>query len=110
MPGGYTGASCSSAKLWWGERDGKMKIRIAHVRNAILGWDINVCVDSDDGQKIAKVEIRVNDSPVVQDYPNEPPDSWEQQVKQKGIYPGDNKVEVTVNDQNGNESRAEQKW
>jgi hypothetical protein len=88
----------------------RMKIRISHARNVVLGWDIDVGVDTDNCQKIAKVEVRVNDAPVVQDYLNQPLDSWEQQVTQKGVYPGSNKVEVTVSDENGDETRAEQNW
>lgn len=87
-----------------------MKINISHTKNPLLGWDIDVSVQAENGQKIGQVEVRVNDLPEVQDLPGDALDSWEQQLIQKGNYPGNNKVEVTVSDQDGNETRAEQKW
>lgn len=87
-----------------------MKIKISHARNAVLGWDIDVSVEAGSGEKIGQVEVWVNDIREVQDLPGDALDSWEQQLTQKGIYPGDNKVEVTVNDQDGNVTSAEQKW
>jgi hypothetical protein len=87
-----------------------MKIEIFHARNAVLGWDIDVSVEAGSGEKIGQVEVWVNDIREVQDLPGDALDSWEQQLTQKGVYPGDNKVEVTVNDQDGNETSGEQKW
>jgi hypothetical protein len=87
-----------------------MKINVSHVKNAVLGWDISVKVEAEAGQQIGHVEVRINDFPEAQDLPGDALTSWEQQFTQKGLYPGNNKVEVTASDQNGNETRAEQKW
>lgn len=87
-----------------------MKINISHTKNPLLGWDINVSVQAEANQKIGEVEVRVNDFPEAQDLPGDALDSWEQQLTQKGVYPGNNNVEVTASDQDGNQTRAEQKW
>jgi hypothetical protein len=87
-----------------------MKITIDHARDPLLGWDIKVSVQADTGESIAQVEVRVNDFPEIRDTLSTPLSSWEEQIKQKGVYPGDNKVEVLVRDQNDAETRAMQKW
>jgi uncharacterized protein YunC (DUF1805 family) len=87
-----------------------MKIKVSHARNPVLSWDIDVSAQAEAGEKIAQVEVRVNDVQEVQELLNDPLDSWDQHLSQKGVYPGDNKVEVTVTDQDGNETSAEQKW
>lgn len=86
-----------------------MKIIITHTKNLVIGWNIDVGAQADGSEKIADVEVRVNGFPEVRDSPNNL-SSWDQQLTQKGVYPGDNKVEVRVTDQNGQETRAEQKW
>jgi hypothetical protein len=88
----------------------RMKINISHTKNAVLGWDIDVSVQAEGEQKIGQVEVRINDVPEAQDLPGDALISWGQQLTQKGYYPGSNKVEVTVSDQDGDETRAEQKW
>jgi hypothetical protein len=87
-----------------------MKISIDHARNPLLGWDIKVNVQAEGQQSIGRVEVRVNSFPEVRDTPNAPLNSWEQQLQQKGVFPGDNKVEVLVLDQDDEETRAVQKW
>ena len=87
-----------------------MKIVINHMRNPLLGWDINVSVAAADGEAITGVEVKVNDFPEIRDTLRKPLDSWEEQITQKGVFPGDNKVEVTVRDQDDEETRALQKW
>jgi uncharacterized protein YabE (DUF348 family) len=87
-----------------------MKIAVTHARNPLMDWDINVKVSADTGEKIAFVEIRINDFPDVDETQDDPVDSWEKQLTQKGVYPGDNKVEVRVTDQNGKDTRAKQEW
>lgn len=87
-----------------------MKINIAHSKNPLIGWDIDVTVQADAGQQISQVEVKVNGFPEINDSPGDSVASWEQQLLQKGVFPGDNEVEVRVNDQNGEESRAKQKW
>jgi hypothetical protein len=75
-----------------------------------MGWDINVSLTADAPQKIAYIEIRVNDFQEVEQTPSHPLDSWETTLRQKGDFLHDNKVEVLVRDQDGNEYRAEHDW
>ena len=87
-----------------------MRTLITHVRNPLMGWDINVNVTADAPQKIAYIEIRVNDFQQEEDTPDNPLDSWDDTLRQKGVYPGDNKVDVLVRDQNDKEYRSQHKW
>jgi hypothetical protein len=87
-----------------------MKITIDHAKDPLVGWDIKVSVQAETGESIAQVEVRVNDFPEIRDMLRTPVNSWEEQIKQKGVFPGDNKVEVLVRDQDDEETRAMQKW
>jgi hypothetical protein len=87
-----------------------MKIDIAHARSVPFGWDINVNAIASTGEKITFVEIRVNGFAEVDETQDDPVDSWEKELTQKGIFPGDNDVVVLVRDQNGKDTRAKQEW
>ncbi len=87
-----------------------MKIDIKHSKNILMDWDIDVTVTAENQEKISSVEIRVNDFPEVNEAQDEPVNSWEKQLTQQGQFPGDNKVVVTVFDQNGNNTIAKQEW
>lgn len=75
-----------------------------------MGWDITVSVLAGAGEKIASVEVRVNDFREVNDQLDPPLDSWEQLLTQKGVFPGDNRVDVVVTDDKGDDTRARKKW
>ena len=87
-----------------------MKITIAHSQSLGAGWDVDVDVEAADGQQISRVQIKVNDFRVVDDTPGDDTESWQRHLVQQGVFPGDNKVEVLANDQDGKESRATQQW
>jgi hypothetical protein len=87
-----------------------MKIAIAHARNVLMGWDIDVNVNAENGEKIAFIEVRVNGFPEVSETQDDPVESWEKQLTQQGVFPGDNKVEVLARDQNGGDTRSKQAW
>jgi hypothetical protein len=87
-----------------------MKIDITHSPSRPFGWDINVKITADSGEKITFVEIRVNGFADVDETPDDPVDSWEKQLTQKGSFPGDNTVEVLARDQNGKDTRSKQEW
>jgi hypothetical protein len=87
-----------------------MKIVINTPTRAVMGWNIDVSVQADSGEKIVQVEIRINDFPDVRDTLGDPVDSWEQTLMQKGVFPGDNKIVVVVQSDAGKETRAERKW
>ena len=87
-----------------------MKISISHTKNVAIGWNIDVSVEAPDGETISFVEARVNGFPEIQETPEDGLNSFDQQITGKGVFPGDNKVEVVARNQNGDESRAEQQW
>ena len=87
-----------------------MKINISHTRDSLVGWDIDVSVLAEAAETIGYVEVRVNDFPEVKDNLSSPLSSWDEQITQKGVYPGNNKVEVLVRDQDSQETRALQRW
>lgn len=87
-----------------------MRILISHAKNPLIGWNVNVNLTADAPQKIAYVEVRINDFRETRDTPASPLDSWDQTFTQKGVYPGDNRVNVLVKDQDGNDYRSEQRW
>lgn len=89
-----------------------MKIVVNPPTRAVMGWNIDVSVQADAGEKISYVEVRVNDFPQIRDTLNDPMDSWQQTLTQQGVYPGENKAVVLVqNDADPKkETRAERKW
>jgi hypothetical protein len=87
-----------------------MKISISHIKNVVIGWNIDVSVEAGDGETISFVEARVNGFPEIQEMPDNGTNSFDQQITGKGVFPGDNKVEVVARNQNGDESRGEQQW
>lgn len=87
-----------------------MTITIQQVRDTLMGWDIDVNVQAGTGETIASVEVQVNGFREEQDTPSDQLNSWAIQLRQKGVYPGDNQVDVLVTDQNGNQTRARKKW
>lgn len=87
-----------------------MKITISHIKNVVIGWNIDVNVEADDGETISFVEARVNGFPEIQETPDDGVSSFDQQITGKGVFPGDNKVEVLARNQNGDEKRSEQQW
>lgn len=87
-----------------------MKITISHIKNVVIGWNIDVSVEADDGETISFVEARVNGFPEIQETPDDGVSSFDQQITGKGVFPGDNKVEVLARNQNGDEKRSEQQW
>lgn len=87
-----------------------MKIAVEHTKNPAMGWDINVRVAAESNEKISFVQVRINGVVELDEAQNDPVDQWEKLLTQKGVYPGDNEVEVLVQDQNGKNTRAKQEW
>ena len=87
-----------------------MQINITHSKNPLIGWDIDIKLQADAGQQIADVDIKINEMPEEPESLEDNLTSWEAHLPQKRIYPGANRVVVTVTDQNGDTSRAEQRW
>lgn len=88
-----------------------MDITIGHTRNPAVGWNIDVTVKGESAtEKVSQVIVKINGSAEPTEQLNPPMRSWHKLYTQKGQYPGDNKVEVTVSDQNGNRTDAADSW
>jgi hypothetical protein len=71
---------------------------------------VNVVVNADAGESIAYVRVEVNGSPEDNEDVQPPAQQWENTLTQKGQYPGDNRVVVTVTDSKGVDSRFVHQW
>lgn len=87
-----------------------MQINISHTKNTLIGWDVDVKVQAGSGEQIAAVDIRINEMPEQPEALEDGLTAWETELKQKGVYPGSNRVVVTATDQDGNATRSEQRW
>ena len=86
-----------------------MKIAATHERNPAIGWDIDTTVAADGHEAIRHVRIDVNGSPIAdEDVPGV--SSWHKLHVQKGQFPGENHLIVTVLDGDGNETSAIDEW
>ena len=85
-------------------------IAVAHQRNPALGWDITVKVAAPSDASIAQVRTAINDFPEPDDILEPPVDVYERTFVQKGVFPGSNKVVVTVVDANGDSKVGVFKW
>jgi len=81
-----------------------------HKKNPAIGWDISASAKADKGEKIARVQILVNDSPEYDKTFASPISSWQEQLNQQGQYPGDNTVRVIVTSDKGEDTEAEDEW
>ncbi len=70
-----------------------MDVTSSHSRDPVAGWDITASAKADKGEKIARAQILVNEFSEYDEQFSPPISSWQQQLRQKGDYPGDNKVQ-----------------
>lgn len=87
-----------------------MLIDIKHQKNRLIGWDLDVTVTAEAKETIANVQIVVNDFPQCDEAPPDGTRKWHRTLIQQGVYPGDNKVIVSVLDQDANQSAGEDQW
>jgi hypothetical protein len=87
-----------------------MEVKIGHVRIS-NGWDITIDVKADkDNETIAHVKINVNGFTEDDRDVNPPAKGYQNTLNQKGVYPGDNEVLVTVTDGEGNSNNWVSRW
>ena len=86
-----------------------MNVKITYVREAI-GWDITVFASTDKDETITHVKTIVNGFTADDQDVNPPVSGWQLVLRQKGTFPGDNKVLVTVTDHNGNQTHWQSQW
>ncbi len=87
-----------------------MDIQITHAKNPLAGWDIDVTVAAEGKELIARVRIEVNGFPECDEVATPNARKWHKQLTQQGEYPGDNKVVVTVTDDQGQDTSAVDEW
>jgi hypothetical protein len=89
---------------------GVVQIDISHSKDPAAGWDVDVTVTGEKDETIASVKIVVNGFPEWEEKPPGEPKKWHKGLLQQGVYPGENKVVVTVLDQDANQSSAVDEW
>ena len=87
-----------------------MDVTSSHSKSPAVGWDIAASAKADRGEKIARAQIIVNDFPEFDKIFDSPLSSWQQQLHQKGQFPGDNTVRVVVTNDKGEDSESDDSW
>jgi hypothetical protein len=87
-----------------------MKIDLAHTKDQLIGWNIQMKASAGKGERIAAVRITVNGFDVVDKKVDPPADQWDTELPQKGQYPGDNEIRAAVTDEKGQEFSAVSTW
>ncbi len=87
-----------------------MIVTSAHTRNPAVGWDISAAAKADQGEKIARTQILVNGFKEYDRAFDPPISGWQQQLTQRGQYPGNNTVEVIATSDKGEDTESEDSW
>jgi hypothetical protein len=86
-----------------------MKIAITPTKNRATDWDITVSVTGE-GALVSQVILTVNGFSEPIDTLSPPQDEWEKTYSQRGVYPGQNKAEVTATTDAGDQTRKTKIW
>jgi hypothetical protein len=87
-----------------------MDVNSSHTRNPLLGWDISATAKTGKGEKIVRAQILVNDFPQSDEQFDPPISNWQRQLTQQGEFPGDNKVQIVVTDDKGEDTDSVDSW
>jgi hypothetical protein len=87
-----------------------MDIELSHLRNPLLGWDIQVTAKADDGETITAARIDINGFPEFDQQISPPLNKWQKSLTQQGQYPGENKVLVTITNDKSERTIDEDEW
>lgn len=87
-----------------------MTVTSTHTRNPTEGWDISAAAKADNGELIARARIVVNGFKEYEKTFAPPIRSWQQQLIQRGQFPGSNTVEVIVTNDKGEDTETEDSW
>jgi hypothetical protein len=87
-----------------------MIVTSTHARNSAAGWDISAAAKADEGERIARAQIIVNGFKEYEKTFNPPIRNWQQQLNQRGQYPGDNTVEVIATNDKGDDTEVDDSW
>ena len=87
-----------------------MTVTSTHTRNPAEDWDISAAAKADQGELIARAQIIVNGFKEYEKTFTPPIRSWQQQLIQRGQFPGSNTVEVIVTSDKGEDTETEDSW
>ena len=87
-----------------------MKIDLVHVKDPLIGWNIQVKATAAKGERISAILIAVNGFDVLDKKVAPAADQWQTELSQKGQFPGENEVRATVTDEKGSETSAVDSW
>jgi hypothetical protein len=87
-----------------------MDLKLSHQKDLAEDWNISASATAGAGEKIASAQIVVNGSTEFDQSFDPPLSSWQKELKQKGVYPGDNTVRLAITDDKGAETDAEDSW
>jgi hypothetical protein len=88
-----------------------MTIDIAHAKNPAAGWDITTSIATTaKAEKIAHVRIEINGFPEYDKDIDPRADFWKNTLIQQGVFPGDNRVVVTVTNNKSEDTVAISEW
>jgi len=87
-----------------------MNVKISHIRIS-SGWDITIEVTTDKGDEtITHVKTSVNGFTEDDQDVNPPAKGYQVTLSQKGAYPGNNDVLVTITDGEGKSTNWISRW
>jgi hypothetical protein len=87
-----------------------MTVTSTHSKNPAEGWDISASAKADAGEKIARVQIIVNGFNAYDKTFVPAISAWQEQLIQKGQYPGDNTVQVIATNDKDDDTESDDSW
>ena len=87
-----------------------MKLTLSHQKNPAVGWDVSASAAADKNEKIVRAQIIVDDFPEYDETFASPLSNWQKQLTQQGQFPGDNKVQLIVTNDKGEDTESEDEW
>ena len=87
-----------------------MNVKVTHTKNPAIGWDISAMAQSEGTEKISRATVNLNGFDEFDETFSPPIASWQNELLQRGQFPGENRVRVSITDDNGNETSNEDVW
>lgn len=87
-----------------------MTVSSQHTKNPAAGWDISVTAKADTGEKIVRAQVIVNEISVYDMTFYPPVSTWQEQLIQRGQYPGENTVRVVATNEHGDATVSVDSW
>jgi hypothetical protein len=87
-----------------------MKLTLSHQKNPAVGWDVSASAAAEKNEKIVRAQIIVDDFPEFDETFASPLSVWQKQLTQQGQFPGDNKVQLIVTNDKGEDTESEDEW